>query len=91
VLGEPLTPKSSRGLEHSGTLRALRHQHPSCRFRALMASFAIMTAATDQVYSSARSIALPDLGVLVSRLLGQLSSSLPDTTDEDLNAIADDC
>jgi hypothetical protein len=50
-----------------------------------------MTAATDQVYSSARSIALPDLGVLVSRLLGQLSSSLPDTTDEDLNAIADDC
>jgi hypothetical protein len=56
-----------------------------------MASFAIMTAATDQVYSSARSIALPDLGVLVSRLLGQLSSSLPDTTDEDLNAIADDC
>jgi len=54
-----------------------------------MPSFAIMTATIDQVYSSARSLALPDLGVLVSRLLGELSTSLPDTTDEDLNAIAD--
>ena len=54
-----------------------------------MAFFAIMTATIDQVYSSACSLALPDLGILVSRLLGELSSSLPDTTDEDLNAIAE--
>jgi len=36
--------QSSRGLEHSTTLRALRHQHPSCRFGALMASFTTMNA-----------------------------------------------
>jgi hypothetical protein len=54
-----------------------------------MASFAVMTATIDQVYSSARSLALPDLGVLVCRLLEELSTSLPDTTDEDLSASAD--
>jgi hypothetical protein len=48
-----------------------------------------MTATIDQVYSSARSLALPDLGVLVTRLLGELSTALPSTTDDELTAIAD--
>ncbi|MBL9132919.1 MAG: hypothetical protein JNG86_17050 [Verrucomicrobiaceae bacterium] len=48
-----------------------------------------MTATIDQVYSSARSLALPDLGVLVTRLLGELSAALPSTTDDELTAIAD--
>lgn len=48
-----------------------------------------MTATIDQVYSSARSLALPDLGVLVTRLLGELSTALPNTTDDELTAIAD--
>lgn len=48
-----------------------------------------MTATIDQVYSSARTLALPDLGVLVTRLLGELSAALPSTTDDELNAIAD--
>jgi hypothetical protein len=48
-----------------------------------------MTATIDQVYSSARSLALPDLGVLVTRLLGELSNALPNTTDDELTVIAD--
>lgn len=48
-----------------------------------------MPATIDQVYSSARTLALPDLGVLVTRLLGELSTALPDTTDDELTAIAD--
>ncbi len=48
-----------------------------------------MTATIDQVYSSARSLALPDLGVLVTRLLGELSTALPNTTDDELTALAD--
>ncbi|MBL9182546.1 MAG: hypothetical protein JNN17_10420 [Verrucomicrobiaceae bacterium] len=48
-----------------------------------------MTATIDQVYSSARSLALPDLGVLVTRLLGELSTALRSTTDDELTALAD--
>ncbi|MBE2283468.1 MAG: hypothetical protein IAE77_08395 [Prosthecobacter sp.] len=48
-----------------------------------------MPAAIDQVYSTACSLALPDLGVLVTRLLGELSTALPNTTDDELTAIAD--
>jgi hypothetical protein len=48
-----------------------------------------MTATIDQVYSSARSLALPDLGVLVTRLFGELSTVLPNTTDDELTALAD--
>ena len=48
-----------------------------------------MTATIDQVYSSARSLALPELGVLVTRLLGELSNALPNTTDTELEAIGD--
>jgi hypothetical protein len=48
-----------------------------------------MTPYIDQVYSSARSLALPDLGVLVTRLLGELSKALPCTTDDELTALAD--
>lgn len=48
-----------------------------------------MTATIDQVYTSARSLALPDLGGLVGRLLGELSESMPNTTDDELTALAD--
>jgi|GEM_PF-1334768 len=48
-----------------------------------------MPATIDQVYSSARSLALPDLGVLVTRLLGELSTTLPNTSDAELTALAD--
>jgi hypothetical protein len=48
-----------------------------------------MTATIDQVYTSARSLDLPDLGVLVGRLLGELSESMPNTTDDELTALAD--
>ncbi|MBK8040123.1 MAG: hypothetical protein IPK22_23770 [Verrucomicrobiaceae bacterium] len=48
-----------------------------------------MTATIDQVYSSARSLALPDLGALVTRLLGELSTALPNTTDDELTSISD--
>ena len=48
-----------------------------------------MTATLDQVYSTARSLPLTDLGTLVSRLLGELSEKLPSTSDAELTAIAD--
>lgn len=48
-----------------------------------------MPATIDQVYSSARSLALPDLCVLVTRLLGELSTALPDTTDDEFTALTD--
>lgn len=48
-----------------------------------------MTATLDQVYSTARSLPLTDLGTLVSRLLGELSTGQPDTSDAELTAIAD--
>jgi hypothetical protein len=48
-----------------------------------------MTATLDQVYSTARSLPLTDLGMLVSRLLGELSEKLPSTSDAELTAIAD--
>jgi hypothetical protein len=48
-----------------------------------------MTATIEQVYSSARSLALPDLGVLIGRLLGEISNAQPNTTDDELTAIAD--
>jgi hypothetical protein len=48
-----------------------------------------MTATLDQVYSTARSLPLTDLGTLVSRLLGELSEKLPKTSDAELEAIAD--
>ncbi len=48
-----------------------------------------MTATLDQVYSSARSLPRPDLGALVSQLLGELSESLTDTSDTEIEAIAD--
>jgi hypothetical protein len=48
-----------------------------------------MTVTIDQVYFSARSLALPDLGVLVTRLLGELSTALPNTTDHQLTVLAD--
>jgi hypothetical protein len=48
-----------------------------------------MTATLDQVYSTARSLPLTDLGTLVSRLLGELSEKLPNTSDAELTAIAD--
>ena len=50
-----------------------------------------MSATIDQVYFSARSLALPDLGVLVTRLLGELSTALPNTTDNQLTFLADVC
>ena len=48
-----------------------------------------MTSTLDQVYSSARSLPRPDLGALVSRLLGELSQPLADTSDAELETIAD--
>ncbi len=48
-----------------------------------------MTATLDQVYSTARSLPLTDLGTLVSRLLRELSEKLPTTSDAELTAIAD--
>jgi hypothetical protein len=48
-----------------------------------------MTATIEQVYSSARSLALPDLGVLIGRLLGEISNAQPNTTDDELTALAD--
>ena len=48
-----------------------------------------MTATSDQLYSSARSLALPDLGVLVNRRLGEPSTALPNMTDDGLTALAD--
>lgn len=48
-----------------------------------------MTATLDQVYSSARSLPRPDMGALVSQLLGELSQPLADTEDAELEAIAD--
>ncbi len=48
-----------------------------------------MTATLDQVYSSARTLPLPDLGFLVTRLLGEMSESLPSSSDAELHAIAD--
>ena len=48
-----------------------------------------MTATIEQVYSSARALALPDLGVLIGRLLGEISNAQPNTTDDELTAIAD--
>ena len=48
-----------------------------------------MTATLDQVYSTARSLPLTDLGTLVSRLLGELSEKIPSTSDAELTAIAD--
>ena len=48
-----------------------------------------MAATLDQVYSSACSLPRPDLGSLVSQLLGDLSQPLDDTDDAELEAIAD--
>jgi hypothetical protein len=48
-----------------------------------------MIATFDEVYDSARTLPLSDLGSLINRLLGELSDSLPDCSDADLHAIAD--
>ncbi|WP_397384037.1 hypothetical protein [Prosthecobacter sp.] len=48
-----------------------------------------MAATLDQVYSSACKLPLPDLGALVSQLLGELSQPLADFSDAELEAIAD--
>lgn len=48
-----------------------------------------MAATLDQVYSSARSLPRPDLGTLVFRLLSELSQPLADTSDAELEIIAD--
>jgi hypothetical protein len=48
-----------------------------------------MTATLDHLYASARTLPSPDMGWLVTRLLGDLSNELPDTTDAEFEAIAD--
>ena len=48
-----------------------------------------MTATLDQVYSSARTLPMPELGTLISRLLGEISEPLPSSSDAELHAIAD--
>ena len=48
-----------------------------------------MAATLDQVYSSACKLPLQDLGALVSQLLGELSQPLADSSDAELEAIAD--
>lgn len=48
-----------------------------------------MTATLDHLYASARTLPSPDMGRLVTRLLGDLSNDLPDTTDAEFEAIAD--
>ncbi len=48
-----------------------------------------ITASLDQVYSSARELPMPDLGTLISRLLGEISEALPSSSDAELSAIAD--
>ncbi len=49
-----------------------------------------MTATLDQVYSSARTLPRPDLGALLTRLLGELSEPLSSSSDDELHALADD-
>ncbi len=41
------------------------------------------------MYSSARELPMPDLGTLISRLLGKISEALPSSSDAELSAIAD--
>ena len=48
-----------------------------------------MTVTLDQVFSSACSLPRPDLGALVSQLLGELSLPLKESSDAELEAIAD--
>lgn len=48
-----------------------------------------MTATLDHLYASARTLPSPDMGWLVTRLLGDLSNDLPDTTDAEFEAIAE--
>ena len=49
-----------------------------------------MTATLDQLYSTAHSLTAPDMGLLVSRLLGNLSQNLPDASDTEIDATADE-
>jgi hypothetical protein len=49
-----------------------------------------MTATLDQLESTVRSLTAPDMGFLVSRLLGDLSQGLPDASDAEFDAMADE-
>ena len=48
-----------------------------------------MPATLDQVYTSARSLPVPDLGILLTRLLGEISEPLPSSSDAEMHTIAD--
>jgi hypothetical protein len=49
-----------------------------------------MTATLDQLESTVRTLTAPDMGFLVSRLLGDLSQGLPDASDAEFDAMADE-
>ncbi|WP_461784827.1 hypothetical protein [Prosthecobacter sp.] len=49
-----------------------------------------MTATLDPLDSTVRSLTAPDMGLLVSRLLGDLSQGLPDASDAEFDAMADE-
>ena len=72
----PRTPEPSSPNISLVVVRSFRYSHT-------------MTATLDQVYSSARELPMPDLGTLISRLLGEISEALPSSNDAELSAIAD--
>ena len=49
-----------------------------------------MTATLDQLDSTVRSLTAPVMGLLVSRLLGDLSQGLPNASDAEFDTMADE-